>query len=56
MRRNVQRTADIAFFDSKLISQIQYTRSNNFSHQYGDMHIAASVSFVQIYGKIMKSA
>ena len=31
-------------------------KGNNLRHQYGDMHIAATVTYVRICDKIMKSA
>ena len=31
-------------------------RGKNLRFQYGDMHIAATVKFIWIYGKIMKNA
>ena len=40
----------------KLLIRMHGYKGNNLRHQYGDMHITATASFVRIYAKIMKGA
>ena len=42
-------------FQLYLVASHNY-KGNNLCHQHDDLHIAAIVAFVRIYGKITKSA
>ena len=45
-----------AELDQRVVNVNQCKKGNNIRHQHGGVHISATVSLVQIYAKVTKSA